>query len=71
MKKLSKLKLHDFSVMNETEMKSIVGGYDGYGDNHCSQTGKCEGSCTVSGISGTCKTGPSPTYDCVCNKNIA
>lgn len=69
MKKLSKLKLRDFSVMSETEMKSVIGGYDGYGDTHCPQTGKCGGSCSTSGKSGTCKTGPGPTYDCLCFEN--
>ncbi len=29
MKKLSKLKLKEFAVMNDSEMKSVVGGYDG------------------------------------------
>ncbi len=37
MKKLGKLKLKEFAVMNDSEMKSIVGGYDPYdgGDENC------------------------------------
>ena len=31
MKKLSKLKLHNVAILNDDEMKSIVGGYVSYG----------------------------------------
>lgn len=47
MKKLGKLKLKNAVLMNENEMKRVVGGYDGgYGGSSCSCTGNgCAGSC--------------------------
>ncbi len=32
MKKLGKLRLNEFRKMNDSEMKSILGGYDSYGE---------------------------------------
>lgn len=57
MKKLQKLKLHNVAVMNETEMKNIVGGYS-YGieatscsttcyDGHTIEITDCIGTCTA------------------------
>lgn len=62
MKKLSKLKLHNATLLNDREMKSIVGGYGGYDgggyggggyDGYAGETETCgknaNGTC-----SGTC-----------------
>lgn len=53
MKKLSKLKLNDVSVMNDAEMKNVVGG----NSSGCSSTSilACSGTCTVNGQQGMCR----------------
>ncbi len=55
MKKLSKLKLKEFAVMNDSEMKSVVGGYDPYetGDDKVCAHFSCECSKGISPTSGS------------------
>lgn len=53
MKKLKKLKLHDVSILNDNEMKNIVGGYDSGGPS----SGRCNGGGVdgnVKACSGSC-----------------
>lgn len=46
MKKLSKLKLHNATLLNDREMKNIVGGYgDGYDGYGSSEEKKCKYTC--------------------------
>lgn len=45
MKKLSKLKLNTASILNETEMQNVIGGYYGSGDYaRCNKKGCLTGS---------------------------
>lgn len=46
MKKLGKLKLHNATLLNDREMKNIVGGYgDGYDEYGSSEEKKCKFTC--------------------------
>ena len=74
MKKLRKLNLKSAAVMDDNEMKMIVGG----SGNTCSGTSSCSGTCapqisynggTITSTTGTCKsisTGLSAPYHTMC-----
>jgi len=63
MKKLSKLKLHDAKIMNDGELKSVVGGgYDGHHAGSCRDAGTSHALCNSYQFSGTCIV-YEPVYD--------
>lgn len=63
---MKKSNLKNYSLLGKEELKNVIGG-QGL-KKSCPMTGTCSGSCSDSvGNAGTCKTGPGPTYDCLCN----
>jgi len=55
MKKLGKLKLHDAAIMNDHEMKSVMGGYED-AKKKCKPIGsQCSGTCWHEDKKGECK----------------
>lgn len=55
--------LRSYSLLSQEALKNVKG--DTAVDKACNRT--CTGSCTKNGLTGTCKSYGSPTYDCICN----
>lgn len=62
---MKKMNLKSFSLLSKEELKNVSGGQSVR--KSCPMYGTCSGTCSDSlGRTGTCKSGPAPTYDCLC-----